>query len=98
MHEKLGAELIGGSQQAPLVQFSQSNMHQNSPLEAAISPRFFAVRCYGYLLQPNAVRRSEVVLDALRYNLNPAVGHRIISSVLPNLSPEFRGFNGWLSV
>lgn len=42
----------------------------------------------------HAVKRCEVVLDALRYNRNPAVRRRIISSVLR----EFRGFNGWLSV
>lgn len=46
----------------------------------------------------HAVRHCEVVLDALRYNLNPAVGRRIISSVLPNLLREFRDFNVWLSV
>lgn len=42
--------------------------------------------------------RCEVVLDALRCDLNPAVGRRIISSVLPNLLREFRGFGSWLSV
>lgn len=66
------------------------------------SGHFPSVRCHPLPWLPSAahhaVRCCEVVLDALRYNLNPAVGRRIISSVLPNLLRMFGGFNGRLSV